>query len=127
MRASSACPAFEIGKPALQGGNPLGHGIPGSIPPAASALIPASPRWSGRGRGPRRRSGAVMRGRRPRGEGLGEMRRRAEPSRPQRSESRPFFCQFRIGGEPGHLALPKRDPVFRQSVEILGASHGQAL
>jgi hypothetical protein len=32
-----------------------------------------------------------------------------------------------IGGEPGYLALPKRDPVFRKLFDILGASHGARL
>jgi len=32
-----------------------------------------------------------------------------------------------IGGEPGHLALPERDPVFRKLFEILGASHPSGL
>jgi hypothetical protein len=56
-------------------------------------------------------------------EGLAELGGGAEPSRAERGKSRPSFGQFRIGREPGHLALPERDPVFRQSVEILGPSH----
>ncbi len=127
MRAASACPAFEIGQAPFKGGNPLGHGIPGSIPPAAMARIPANPRWSGSGRGPRRRNGAVMLGRRAGGERLGELRRRPEPGRAKRGKRRPFFRQFRIGGEPGNLALPKRDPVFRKLFDILGAGHGARL
>ena len=126
MRAASACPAFEIGQAALKGGDAFGHGIPGSIPAAAMARIPASPRWSGSGRGPRRRSGAVMR----RGTGrerLAELCCRTEPGRPKRGKSRPFFYQFRIGGEPGYLALPQCDPVFRKLFDILGASHGARL
>jgi len=127
MRAASACPAFEIGQAALKDGDAFGHGVPGSAPAAAIARIPASPRWSGSGRGPRRRNGAVMRGRRAGGERLGELRRGLEPGRPERGKSRPFFYQFRIGGEPGYLALPKRDPVFRKLFDILGASHGARL
>ena len=127
MRASSACPAFEIGQAPLKDGDAFGHGIPGSAPAAAMARIPASPRWSGSGRGPRRRKGAVMLGRRAGGERLGELRRGPEPGRPERGKSRPFFYQFRIGGEPGYLALPKRDPVFRKLFDILGAGHGARL
>ena len=127
MRAASACPAFEIGQAPFKGGNPLGHGIPGRAPAAAMARIPASPKWSRSGRGPRRRNGAVMRGRGAGGERLGELRRGPEPGRPKRGKSRPFFYQFRIDGEPGYLALPKRDPVFRKLLDILGASHGARL
>ena len=127
MRAASACPAFEIGQAALKGGDAFGHGIPGSAPAAAMARIPASPRWSGSGRGPRRRNGAVMLGRRTGGERFGELRGGLEPGRPERGKSRPFFYRLRIGGEPGYLALPKRDPVFRKLFDILGASHGTSL
>ena len=126
MRAASACPAFEIGQAPFQGGKPFGHGIPGSAPAAAMALIPASPRWSGSGRGPRRRGGAVMLGC-TRRERLAELRCRAKPGRAQRRKSRPSFRKFGIGGEPGHLALPERDPVFRKLFEILGASHHAGL
>ena len=80
MRAASACPAFEIGQAPFQGGDAFGHGIPGSAPAATMARIPASPRWSGSGRGPRRRSGAVMR-RGTRRERLAELCGGAEPGR----------------------------------------------
>ena len=83
MRAASACPAFEIGQAALKGGDAFGHGIPGSIPAAAMARIPASPRWSGSGRGPRRRNGAVMLGRRTGGERFGDLRGGLEPGHPE--------------------------------------------
>ena len=78
MRAASACPAFEIGQAALKDGDAFGHGIPGSAPAAAMARIPASPRWSGSGRGPRRRGGAVMLGC-TRRERLAELCCRTEP------------------------------------------------
>ena len=126
MRAASACPAFEIGQAPLKGGNPFGHGIPGSARAAAMARIPASPRWSGSGRGPRRRNGAVMLAC-TRREGLAELRCCAEPGRAQGGESGPSFRKLGIGGEPGHLALPERDPVFRKLFEILGASHKAVL
>jgi len=60
-------------------------------------------------------------------EGLAELRGGAEPGRAERGKSRQSFRKLGIGGEPGHLALPKRDPVFRQSVEIFGPSHRQRL
>jgi len=31
--------------------------------------------------------------------------------------------QFRIGGQSGDLALPQRDPVLREAVEILRRFH----
>ena len=127
MRAASACPAFEIGQAALKGSDAFGHGILGSAPAAAMARIPASPRWSGSGRGPQRRNGAVMLGRHTGGKRFGELRGGFEPGRPERGKSRPFFYQLRISGETGNLALPKRDPVFRKLFDILGASHGTRL
>jgi hypothetical protein len=60
-------------------------------------------------------------------EGLAELGRRAEPSRAEGGKSRPSFGQFRIGGQPGNLALPERDPVFRKLFEILWASHHAGL
>jgi len=60
-------------------------------------------------------------------ERLAELRRRAKPGRTERGESRPSLRKLGIGGEPGHFALPERDPVFRQSVEILGPSHRAGL
>jgi hypothetical protein len=60
-------------------------------------------------------------------EGLAELRRRAEPGRAEGGESRPSLRQFGIGGKAGHLALPERDPVFRQSVEIVLPSHQAGL
>jgi hypothetical protein len=60
-------------------------------------------------------------------ERLAELRGRTEPGRTEGGESRPSFRKLGIGGEPGYLALPERDPVFRQSVEILGPSHGAGL
>lgn len=68
-----------------------------------------------------------MRGSRRNGERLGEMRGGTQPSRAQRGKSGPFFREFRIGGKASNLALPKRDPVFRKSVEIFGPSHQQGL
>jgi len=46
-------------------------------------------------------------------ERLAELRRRAKPGRTERGESRPSLRKLGIGGEPGHFALPERDPVFR--------------
>jgi hypothetical protein len=60
-------------------------------------------------------------------ERLAELRCRAEPGRTERGKSRPSLRKLGIGGEPGYLALPERDPVFRQSVEILGPSHEAGL
>jgi hypothetical protein len=60
-------------------------------------------------------------------ERLAELGGGAEPGRAEGGKGRPSFGQFRIGGEPGHLALPERDPVFRKLFEILGASHPSGL
>jgi hypothetical protein len=59
--------------------------------------------------------------------GLAELGGGAEPGRAQGGKGRPSFGQFRIGSEPGHLALPERDPIFRKLFEILGASHPAGL
>ena len=60
-------------------------------------------------------------------ERLAELRCRAEPGRTQGGKSRPSFRKLGIGGKARYLALPKRDPVFRQSVEIVLPSHKAGL
>ena len=101
-------------------------------PPAPATPRPApSIRCSGSGRGPRRRSGAVMRG--AHGGGAAEAAsparcgrraaRRPRASRPRRAPPRPSgrgpgLGGLAVGGQPGDLALPQRDPVLGQLLQL---------